>query len=122
MVTCTVDAKCKGEAVLQALADCAGCEATVAEHAADLESKRAEHAKYEQALDVVRQGLADRADAGEDAQLSAVEEVAVRLAMDKIRELGATIETLTAAHAALNAEHTHPVFACAKHKSKLPGA
>lgn len=117
---CTVVDDCKGVAVAQAAVDCDGCQDVADEHGQAIEKLTAERAQHEAAIDLVKQELRRRADAGEDARLSAVEEVAIRLTADKVKQLGVDIERLLAVQAAVADSHTHPVFACKKHEKQLP--
>lgn len=118
--TCSVVAACTATAVEQSAVDCSGCEDVATALGGELEKLRAERAHHEHAMELVKAELRRRADAGEDARLQAVEEVALRLGMDRVKELGAAIDQRAAAQAAVVDAHTHPVFACSKHKKQLP--
>lgn len=117
---CTVAARCNGLAVAQGAYSCGDCDDVADAHRDQLDKLTVERDQHDRALDLVREEMRTRADAGDDARLSTAEAFAVRLGMDQVKQLGADIARLTAAHQAVLEEHTHPVFACKKHVDQLP--
>lgn len=112
---CNAAAGCDEQAVQQATVDCDGCDDQRAEAEAGIERKRQELVHHQALEDVVLQAAKD-----DDRELSELDKLQLQAAALKRQELGGAIEALTAAAAAAATEHTHPVFACDKHKSRLP--
>lgn len=118
-ILCNVVASCSKVAVMQVAVVCPGCDNVVG-FADKIGQVAAEHDKHARAIDLVLHELRERAAAGGGTGVTGVEELALRLGMQKVQELGEQLEGLRAAHAAVLDEHTHPVFACKAHERKLP--
>jgi hypothetical protein len=111
---CNVAAGCDEQAVVQATVTCTGCDDRRLESEAGIERKRKELAHHEELEGVVLKSARD-----EDRDLTELDKLALQVAAMKRQQLGADLEALTAAAAAVADEHTHPVFACAKHEQLL---
>lgn len=108
MVTCTVVKSCDRPAVVQGEASCGGCDAADAEFAARMEA----HAGVADDLDA-------QADELEDAPGLAAFAAGLRAQAVQRR---ADDSNLAEHYRKAAKQHTHPVFACEKHESKLAGA
>lgn len=113
---CSVVKSCDEPAEVQSSHACTGCEQIRAEHAASIEAKRLERDAHLASVEALRQQVAD-----DTADFGPIEQAAAKYAHSEIARLGAAIDALTAAHRSTEGEHSHPVFACAKHTAKLPG-
>lgn len=112
---CNAAANCDTEAVQQATVDCTGCAEQRAEAEAGLARKRDEIARHQATEDAVLQAARD-----EDRELTELDKLQLQVAAMYRRDLNADVEKLTAAAAVVAVDHTHPVFACAKHLRLLP--
>lgn len=117
---CNIVAGCDGVATLQAAFPCeTGCDAAVVKHEKLIDGKRREADEYERAVGIVRDEMQRAAEAGDPIYLTSAERLAIQLGHDNLKQLRADIKKLEAVRARVAGEHTHPVFACAKHEKTL---
>ena len=104
---CTVTPQCKNPAVIQWIVNCGDCELTHAEVDERVGRKQAELQRHHDALALVR--------AQGNAADPAVN-LAITMGEQRVAALNADLQALTAAYELVREAHTHPMFACAKHR------
>lgn len=143
--TCTIVDGCNGEATLQGTLTCDSCGGESQNLRDNADKRRAGLAVLEQREDAVktaaraRDGQCGCADPSshdgstpesggkpapcpqpQSGDLTEVDHFELRVVAEQRRELGEQLERLEAAAGRVAREHTHPVFACAKHEKRLP--
>lgn len=117
MVTCTVVKSCDGEAVLQGVVDCKGCDVADAEYDAQIERRNAEAAHWESQA----QQLETWFDSMDNPPPDFVREQALAPHREQAQAARAAAEALPKLQAKDRKKHTHPAFACEKHVGKVEG-
>lgn len=143
--TCTVVDGCTGEATLQAPRTCDSCGGESQNLRDNADKRRAGLVTLEQHEDAVKAAARGRdgqcgcgaptshdgstPESGgkpapcprpQSGDLTELEKFELRVVAEQRRELGEQLEQLEAAAGQVAREHTHPVFACARHKRRLP--
>lgn len=115
MVTCSVVKSCDGEAVLQGVVECTGCDAANAEYDAQISRRHAEADLWEQRATEVEAWLNEM----DPPPPAFIREQYLNDYRTQAQTARATADGLAKLQAKDRKKHTHPVTACAKHVGKV---
>lgn len=121
---CNVIAGCDEPAVQQASADalpkCSGCGLAGGELKENARKRRDELEAANHREEAIKTAARSRADAGDAEPYKLLDLVELKAIAERRQLLGIEIEGIEAEHARVVDDHTHPLFACAKHLKRLP--
>lgn len=117
---CNVVDGCDEVAVAQGVLQCgAGCVHAGREFTANLQLRRDELEQVDAREGAIKAAAASRAVDPHEAK-DLLDVVELRALAERRKILGGEIEALDAERSSVEADHTHPLFACGEHVNKLP--